>query len=119
MLAIAVPVGAIAGSGDYTDDPPDHDDGTPFFGEAKVVGSLKPLAEVRVKAQIRGTQLSVVVPTNEDGQFRIRGLGPGVGDAAVDFSCTKDGYKQAGVMRRMIGSGPNAPVEVECLLERN
>lgn len=113
---------ALAGSAEYeqqmlqhSDDP---DDGPPFFGEAKDLRTMGPLAGVRVKAAVQGTSVAVVVATDIDGRFRLPGLGRGVGPDTVVFSCAKDGYAPADAMTRATGSTPNAPIEVECLMDR-
>lgn len=117
LLLLALPLAATAGDGEY--EPEDeHEHGPSFFGEAKDLKGLEPLAGVRIKAVIAGTKQSVVVSTDEDGRFRMRGFSKDVKVETVEFTCNKDGYQSIDVMRRRVSGAANAPVEIECLLER-
>ena len=121
MLALAVcAVGALpalAGDADHeiTDD---HENGAPYFGEAKDVAGLKPLASVRVKAQIRGTTRFRMGQTDEEGRFKLLGLGPDVDAEDVEVTCEKSGYRVIDTTRRRLSKAPDAPVEIECLMEK-
>ena len=109
---------AIAGDADHeiTDD---HEDGASYFGEAKDVAGLKPLDAVHVKAQIKGTMRFLIGQTDEDGRFKIRGLGPEIDPENVVVSCEKAGYRVVDTIRRRLSTDPVAPIEVECLLEKS
>lgn len=118
LFAAAMPLSAMAGSGDYEHRDDEDDQGPPFFGEALDVGKYVPLEGVRVKAAVKGTAVSIVAETDVDGRFRMSGLGKGINAEQVELSCAKDGYTTTGVMSRPTGSAYNAPVTVECLMAR-
>ena len=51
------------------------------------------------------------------GVYKISGFGKDVDPDSVTISCAKDGYKQAGVLRRPHAKGDDTePIEVECYL---
>jgi hypothetical protein len=116
MLVASLPLAAGAGDAPYEIDD-EHEHGPHFFGEAKDIKSFAPLAGVHIKAAIRGTSRFIVGATDEEGRFRLRGFEKEVDAENVDVSCAKDGYKPVDIVRRRLSTGPDAPVEVECLLE--
>ena len=109
---------AMAGDADHeiTDD---HEDGTSFFGEAKDIAGMKPIGAVRVRTQIKGTMRFLTGQTDDEGRFKIRGLGPDIDADTVDVLCEKTGYRVIDTIRRRLSSDPHAPVEVECLMEKS
>ena len=56
--------------------------------------------------------------TDEDGRFKIRGLGPEIDAETVVVSCELEGYRLVDAIRRRLTKAPDAPVEVECLMEK-
>lgn len=122
LLAVLVGIGvtavpARAGEADYEpDDANEH--GAPFFGEAKDIRGLEPVADVRFKAQVRGTMRFFIAQTDEDGRFKRNGLGTDVDPEKVDVTCEKDGFRTVDVLRKRLSNAKNAAVEVECLLEK-
>lgn len=106
-----------AGEADYEADDT-HENGAPYFGEAKEVGSMTPMPEVRVKAQVRGTMRFFTTETDEDGRFKRSGMGPDVDPDTVVVTCEKLGFRTVAVMRRRASSAKTAAVEVECLMEK-
>ena len=114
-LALMAPA-AIAGDADF-DEPDEHENGSPFFGEAKDVNGLKPIDGVRVRAEVKGGSFPIIVSTDGEGKFKFRGFGKDVAPDTVLIACSKDGYGLVDVTRRQLSRGAGAPVEVECLLE--
>ena len=72
--------------------------------------------EARVTAEIknRGT---LVTHTNILGAYKINSFGKEIGPDDIAISCSKDGYKQLRVTRRM-GMGTETGIEIECRLQR-
>lgn len=108
---------AIAGDGEY--EPDDSEHGAPFLGEVKDIRGFKPVQSAQIKLQIRGTQRFVLFQSDDEGRFRRSGLGAEIDPETVEVTCTKTGYRTIEVMRRRLSTAKDAPVEVECLLERN
>ena len=107
---------AFAGDADF-EEPDEHENGSPFFGEAKDVNGLKPLEGVRVRGEVKGGSFPIIVSTDGEGKFKFRGFGKDVAPDSVLIACSKDGYGLVDVTRRQLSRGVAAPVEVECLLE--
>lgn len=108
---------AMAGEADYEPDDA-HEHGAAFLGEAKDIGRMDPVPDVRIKAQLRGTMRFIVMQTDEDGRFKRNGMGAEIDPDNIDITCEKPGYRTVEVMRRRTSSAKNAPLEVECLLEK-
>ena len=117
LLLVGVPAQAPAGEGDYEPDDT-HEHGAPYFGEAMDIGAHKPLEGVLVKGQVKGSLRQFAIRTGPEGRFRRAGLGPDIDPANVVLTCDKSGYRTVEVMRRRMSGAQYAPVEVECLLER-
>lgn len=118
VLACALAMPAYAGDGTYEpDDTEEH--GAPFFGEVKDIRTFDPVQGVLIRMQLRGTQQFIVFHSDGDGRFRRPGLGPEVDPDKVDVTCEKPGYRSVDVIRRRVSSAKDAPVEVECLMQRN
>ena len=114
--SVAVPL-AMAGEADHEPDDT-HEHGAAFFGEAKDIKGMAPLANVRVKAQLRGTMRFFITQTDDDGRFKRSGMGTDVDPENVDITCEKTGYKTLDVSKRRMSSAKDATVEIECLLEK-
>ncbi|MBV8165794.1 MAG: hypothetical protein JO021_03300 [Alphaproteobacteria bacterium] len=118
LLALLAALPARAGEADF--EPADiHEHGVPYFGEAKDIKGLTPLANVRIRVQVKGTKRFFIVQTDEEGRFRRNGLGLDVDPANVEFFCDKTGFKTVEVLHRRLSGGNLSPIEIECLLERN
>lgn len=119
VLALCAAVVAPARAGEDEADPDDTaEHGAPFFGEARVIGGMEPLADVRVKAQLSGTMRFFIVSTDDEGRFKRSGMGPDVDPEKVEITCEKTGFRTIEVMRRRLSKAKDAGVEVECLMEK-
>jgi len=114
--ASLLPIPALGGGDDEPTD--DHDHGAPFFGEAKDVKGMKPVYGALIKAQVTGKLVTIMINTNDEGRFKLPGFGKDVDPDKVAVTCTKDGYQTVEVLRRRLSSAADAPVEIECLLDR-
>jgi hypothetical protein len=95
-----------------------HENGAPFFGEAKDVSTMKPVQGAVIKGRPTiGRGATISINTNIEGRFRLLGFGKGVDPASIEITCAKPGYKTLDVIRRRIASDADAPVEIECLLD--
>jgi hypothetical protein len=92
----------------------DEDNGPSFFGEAKEVGTLRPMQNVQVKAELGEQHVSTF--TNDEGSFKIPGFGKETVADSVAVTCTKPGYRTIDISRRRLSSATDAPVVIECLL---
>ena len=117
-LIIGAPLAALAGEGDHEPDDT-HEHGPAYLGEARDIKGLAPLENVIVKGQLKGTMRFFIVQTDDHGRFRRAGLGLDVDANQVEFTCTKSGFRTVDVMWRRLSRAKDAPVEVECLLERD
>lgn len=117
LLGLALAVPALAGESDSEpDDTAEH--GAPFFGEAKDIGRMEPVADVRIKGQVRGTMRFFITSTDNEGRFTRSGMGTDVDVEKVDLTCEKPGFRTVEVVRRRLTKDQFAPVEIECLLEK-
>lgn len=117
LLALALALPVLAGEADSEpDDTAEH--GAPFFGEAKDIGGMDPVPDVRIKAQLRGTSRFFLTTTDDEGRFKRSGMGPDVDAELVDVTCEKDGYRVVEVLRKRLSKDKHAAVEIECLLEK-
>lgn len=116
LIAAAAPLAA--GEADHEPDDT-HLHGAFYFGEAKEVPTLDPVTDVRVKGQIKGTYRFFVLQTDDHGRFRRSGMGLDVDPDTLEFTCDKSGYKTLDVTWRRMSKAKDAPIEVECLMEKN
>jgi hypothetical protein len=91
------------------------DNGPSFFGEAKEVGSLRPMQNVQVRAEFGEQRISTY--SNDEGSFKIPSFGKETVVENVAIGCSKEGYRTLDVSRRRLSSAADAPVMIECLLE--
>jgi hypothetical protein len=117
VVVIALSPSARAGEADFQQEDIDQY-GTPYFGEAKDIKGMAPLEGVRFKAQVRGTMRFFLITTDDEGRFRRNGLGNDVDSETVEVTCEKSGYRTVDLQRRRTSAKRNAPVEVECLMEK-
>jgi hypothetical protein len=118
LALVAMSLPALAGEADFEVDDI-HEHGAPYFGDAKEIKAMTPLEGVRFKIQLKGALRFFIITTDDDGRFRRNGLGLDVDPEQVEVTCEKDGFRTVDVLRRRTSRAKNAPVEVECLLERN
>jgi hypothetical protein len=114
-FAIAMVASSMAHAGEAVSEKDDLDNGPSFFGEAKEVGTLRPMQNVQVRAEVGEQKVSTY--TNDEGTFKIPGLGKETAADSVVITCAKQGYRTLDMSRRRLSGAADAPVVIECLLE--
>jgi hypothetical protein len=94
----------------------DEDVGLAFVGSARSTGTLAPIPDVQVKAEMGNRKL--LVRTNGQGIYKlIANFGNDITADNVTISCAKDGYETVDVSRRQQSSASGRELVVaECLL---
>src|ERR1700750_3014572 len=113
-LAIATLSWSRTQAGEAMSEKDDLDNGPSFFGEAKEVGTLRPMQNVQVRAEVGEQKVSTY--TNDEGTFKIPGLGKETAADSVVITCAKQGYRTLDMSRRRLSGAADAPVVIECLL---
>jgi hypothetical protein len=114
-FAVAMLSSSRSYAGEAVSERDELDNGPSFFGEAKEVGSLRPVQSVQVRAEAGERRISTY--TNDEGSFKIPGFGKEVAADSVTITCAKQGYRTLDISRRRLSSAADAPVVIECLLE--
>jgi hypothetical protein len=92
-------------------------DGPAFFGFVRDADGSS-VVDARVTAAVK-TGGAVVTTTNGIGVYKIPGFAKSINPDDIVISCSKDGYKQANVVRRPHAPGDiTDPIEVECYLQK-
>ncbi len=117
-LSLALSPNAFAGGSGLDGFDEDEDRGSPFFGEVKDIKSGKSVEDARVVAELSSGGASLVTRSDAEGRYRIAGFGKDINPDDVIISCTKEGYKSIDTIRNRLSNDPNAPIEVDCLIEK-
>jgi hypothetical protein len=112
-LICGVPSAATGGGVALDDD--DHHDQAYYFGFVKDTdGSAVPGAKVAAKLK----NISIITHTDVLGAYKIPVFNADLKPEDVGLSCSKDGYRQADVVRRSAPGGDGKePVEIDCTLK--
>jgi hypothetical protein len=94
----------------------DEDVDLAFVGSARETGTLKPIPDVQIRAELGGRR--ILVRTNTEGVYRlVPNFGDGVKADQVKISCAKDGYETVDMSRRQLSDKKVKELVVaECLL---
>jgi hypothetical protein len=119
LVALMVPVLAIAGANRGQDDVgPGPDEGPSYVGVV-LDGGGQPVDDARVTATSRDG-LAMVTRSNAAGAYKLPGFNKRINADEVKISCAKPGYRQVRVFRRPAPSGqPVKAVETECRLQKS
>ena len=113
IVWVALAASAWAGGGESFSSDEQEEAGHPYFGWVKDRdGNAIPDAKLTVEVKA-GT---VILRTNDEGHFHVMGFGASVSPDDVKFSCSKDGFKQFAATKQVTADGPNASVEVDCVM---
>ena len=94
----------------------DEDATLAFVGSTRQVGTLAPVSEVAVKAELGNRR--IIVRSNNEGVYKlIPNFGADIKGDSVEISCSKDGYETVDVSRRELSSSKaHELVVAECLM---
>jgi hypothetical protein len=113
-VALAIPL-ARAG-GEMGDEAEHHDDGLAIFGFVRDAAG-KPIVDAKVVAEVK-TGTRMVARTSIVGLYRFSNFDKQVKAEDITISCSKDGYKQARIVKKPAPANPsNKAVEIECRLQ--
>src|SRR5215471_7645004 len=119
--ALALPVAfagmAWAGGASLDEDEEDQSNaGMSFFGFAKDLDRGGGVADVKVSAEIKNRNASLVTRTDDQGHFKFSGFSKEIDPKDVEITCTKDGFKLQRTVRRQAVGDTISTVEVDCLM---
>jgi hypothetical protein len=113
------PMAARAGGGSFdTMDDDDADSGPPFVGDVKDKNGGAGIPDAKVIIAVKAFNSSLILRTDDQGHFNVKGFDKSVDPEEVDFSCSADGYKFFARTKTPTGDGPRAPITVTCLVEK-
>jgi hypothetical protein len=114
--ALGIAGAAWAGGGGFgSDEADDKDAGPPFFGVIKDKEG-KTVADAKITVTITKTNSTLVLRSDSQGHFFVRGFDKTIDPNDVTLSCSKDGYRSADGVKTP-SSGSSAPIEVICVLD--
>jgi hypothetical protein len=97
-------------------DDSDANAGPPFSGFVKDRDG-NPIDDAKITVTVKIFNSTLILRTDPDGHFLVKGFDKSVDPGDVDISCSKDGYKPYAESRRPT-SDPTAPIQVDCILEK-
>ncbi len=117
-LGIILMLAPAAWAGGNSDEPDSHqDDGPAYFGFVKETGG-KVVPDAKVTAEVKGRG-TVVARTDATGIYKLPGFGKQVPPNNVAISCSKDGFKQARVVRKPPpAKKPVTAIETDCIMQK-
>ncbi len=114
----AATIGARAGGGSFDSmDDTDEDSGPAYVGNVKDRDG-NPIGDAKVTISVKAFNSSLILRTDDQGHFNVKGFDKSVDPEGVDFSCSADGYKFFARTKSATGDGPKAPIAVTCLVEK-
>ena len=121
-LALLVPLGvsgtAWAGGASLDEDEEDDSNvGVSFFGFARNLDAGGGVADVKVSAEIKNRNASLVTRTDDQGHFKFSGFSKEIDPKDVEITCSKEGLKLTRTLRRQGGSEATS-IEVDCLMAK-
>jgi hypothetical protein len=117
IFAVASPAARAGGGSFDTMDDSDEDSGPPFVGDVKDRAG-NPIADAKVTIKVEAFNSSLILRTDDQGHFNVKGFDKSVDPEGVDFTCSADGFKFFARTKEVTGTGPKAPIAVTCLVEK-
>jgi hypothetical protein len=119
LVPFAFASAAWAGGASLDEDDEDQSNaGVSFFGFAKDLNRGGGVADVKVSADIKNRNASLVTRTDDQGHFKFSGFSKEIDPKDVEITCSKDGYKLQRTVRRQPPGDAISTVEVDCLMTR-
>ena len=117
LVPFAMASTAWAGGASLDEDDEDQSNaGVSFFGFAKDLNRGGGVADVKVSADIKNRNASLVTRTDDQGHFKFSGFSKDINPNDVEITCSKEGLKLQRTMRRQsVGDGASS-IEVDCLM---
>lgn len=118
LLALAANPGARAGGGSFGSDDEDsnsQDAGPTFYGFVKT-GDGDVVDDAKITVTVKTLNSSIIVRSDSQGHFMVRGFDKNVDPSDVDVACSKDGFREVRHTRKP-ALYANAPIEVDCILD--
>ena len=117
-LALAGAGSARAGGGSFgnDEDSSDQDSGPSFYGFVKDKdGDV--VDDVKITVTVKNLNSSMILRTDSQGHYFVRGFDKSIDPADVAIVCSKDGYRELRHVRKP-SLDPKAPIEVDCILDK-
>lgn len=116
-FALALACAARAGGGSFgNDDDSTQDAGPAFFGFVKDKNG-DAVGDAKITVTVKNLNSSLILRTDSQGHYFVRGFDKSVDPADVEVACSKDGYTEARHVRKP-ALDPGAPVEVDFILAK-
>lgn len=110
---------AWAGGASLDEDDEDQSNaGVSFFGFAKDLDRGGGVPDVKVSAEIKNRNASLVTRTDDQGHFKFSGFSKDIDPKDVEITCTKEGLTMQRAVRRRPPGGDAPSIEVDCLMAR-
>jgi hypothetical protein len=117
VLALALAWEAHAGGGSFgNDEDSDKDSGPSFFGFVKDKDG-DAVDDAKITVTVKNLNSSMILRTDSQGHYFVRGFDKSVDPADVEIVCGKDGYREVRHARKP-PLDPGSPIEVDCILEQ-
>jgi hypothetical protein len=114
-IAALIRVPAAANGIEFFEEDESDDRGLPYFGFVREPGG-KLVADAIITATIKEMNSTLTARTDVLGHYRIPGFAKSVDPKNVEIGCSKQGYKQVGVLPRP--TPPNTAIEIDCTLAK-
>jgi hypothetical protein len=118
LLLVSAAPAARAGGGSFgSDDDTDNsqDAGPTFYGFVKTsAGDV--VDDAKITVTVKSLNSSMILRTDSQGHYLVRGFDKSIDPGDVNVDCSKDGFKEVQHVRKP-SLYPNAPIEVDCILD--
>ncbi|MDF2115637.1 carboxypeptidase-like regulatory domain-containing protein [Roseiarcaceae bacterium H3SJ34-1] len=89
-----------------------------IFGDVRDVNGYMPLEGARIQVRVKGTAPAMIAITDAEGRFKFQDVPANVDPDALKITCSLEGYRLLNLARRKLRTNVDAPIQVECLLEK-